>query len=548
MNATAMTTSLTLLCMVLLVAPAAAQAPGGSGGGGSGSSAVGSASSAGAASTSLSSGGTTASAAGQGGGGAMGPDSLYGLIPVDEPPTLSLDQVFNEVARSNPDLRMAQEQLRQQEIGIKQAWSSLLPQISAGGSYTYGFPEQTMDFFDPEQSAQQALLYRSQADMVERSAVAIPDPTEQQAALAQAAALRDVADQMENAEGEPIVVSPAHQFGANLQVVVPLFNGRAIPLIQSAYDVADLTEISSQQARAALLFSAARLYYGAVSAQKLVEIAEGSVASAQQHLDSVQQRVELGELTPLTLQRAELDLVQAQQQLRVARSSMAQARGTLGNLMDRDEEFAIAAPPPVPAVEAEGAVEILIERALSARPELAARQTSLRLAERQQLDAWMRFAPSLSLVAQGNYTSNTSGFMSEPYSGTVSVQASIPIFDGGSRFAKLEEAESKIREASIDLSQTERSIRRQVRGNVADIEVKREALEASRRSLELSQASLASTVKVFELGEATSLDVIDARLVAFNSEVDLSRAELDLEQARLGLAYMLGEFHPASKV
>ena len=91
-------------------------------------------------------------------------------------------------------------------------------------------------------------------------------------------------------------------------------------------------------------------------------------------------------------------------------------------------------------------------------------------------DAWMAFLPSLSLVGQGRFSSNTSGFTSDPITGAIMVQANIPIYDGGTNYANLKETASKIEQEKLRLEQSESRIRSQVRGNVDDIALKQQAL------------------------------------------------------------------------
>ena len=47
---------------------------------------------------------------------------------------------------------------------------------------------------------------------------------------------------------------------------------------------------------------------------------------------------------------------------------------------------------------------------------------------------------------------------------------------------------------------------------------------------------------LYEVGAATPLDVSDANLAVYVAELDLLRAELEVQQARLGLAYVVGVF------
>jgi outer membrane protein len=484
-------------------------------------------------------------AAPQGGGapamGGGGPEALYGLKPVETPEVLTLDEVLAAVATSSFDLRIAKEQLYQQKLNVEKAWTMIMPQLSAGGSYTYSLPEQEAEFFSAEQNQQQALLFRSIADITESTAALNPDRKARLAALEQAEQLRQTADALQFADVSPIVIAPANQFGAQVQLSVPVFNGRTIPLIKNAYDAVDIASLSTDRARASLLHAATQAYYGAFAARKMLSISERQLANAKEHRNNIKQRVELGAATKLTLQRADLDVVKAEQQATAARNGMNSALASLGLMMDRDTMFDITDPPAPPPVEESGGAGDLLLRALSSRDDLEVQQLSIAIAERGKTDVWMQFLPSLSLAVQARYTSATTAFNPVAWSGAVMLNLNVPLFDGGARYVALREADSKIRLERLKLEQARKKVESQIRGNLAEIQAKQIDLEASRRSAELARVTHQSAKDLFEAGAATSLDVIDASLGEFFAEVDLARKELDLAQARLGLALVLGE-------
>lgn len=495
-----------------------------------------------------SSGGGGGSSGASAGGMSGGPDNLLGLVPVEAPKVISLPEAMELATRANFDLRIAQERIVQSEANVRRAWAALLPQVSLAGNYTFNYPEQRASFGSAEANQQQALLYSNLANIVESTAVLNSDPQSQAAAAEQAEQLRAVATQLENTKPLEVVVSPMHVLGANLNVTVPVFNGRALPLLQNAYEAVDLVRLGNEQARTALLHAVARAYYAAVTAEKLIEIAERQKHSSEKHRDATRDRVELGVATPLTLQRAELDVLRAEQQVRAARNTYLVALGAVGNLIGVEEEFRVLPPEPLPTVELEGDDEALITRALNARQDLKVQKGALAIADRNRLDAWMQFLPTVGLTAQGRWTSNTAGFANQPVTGAVILSASIPIYDGGTRYAALKESGSKIREELLRVRQLELKIKGQVRGNIADIGIKREALVQAQHTVELSKKTAQNAENLYELGVATSLDVIDANLALFLSEIQLAQAELDLEQSRMGLSYILGEFPPATTV
>lgn len=474
-----------------------------------------------------------------------GPDALFGLRPTAAPKTITFEQALGMAAVNSWDLRAIGERVEQQDAQLRRAWSVILPQLSAGASYQYSFPEQKVNFGSEEQNQQQALLFRSLGGIVEQSARANPDPAARAAASEQAQQLLTAAEELENAEPLEIEIAPAHVGNANITINIPLFNGRAIPGIQNALQAVDLARASAAQAKSGVLLGVARAYFGAWTAQRFITIAEAQLASTVAHRELTKTQTDAGVLTPLALQRAELDVVRAEQSLRAARQTAGQARAGLGLVLGVSEDFQIAAPPTVPALERGVGVDALVARALASRKDLAVQRMALDIANRGTTDAWMQYLPTLALQGQGRYTTNTGGFTSDPFTGAIIVQASIPLYDGGNRYAAMQESTSRVREETFKLKQLEEKIESQVRGNAEDLRIRGEALQTAQHAVELSKASRDNAVRFYELGTATNLDVIDANLALFGAELDLARAQLDVDQGRLGLAYILGELAPA---
>jgi len=486
--------------------------------------------------------------------GAGSADGLMGLRPPkDERKLITLEQALEMGAKNNFDVRMAAEKVVQQETMVRKAWAALLPQVNAGANYQFSCnfgradafascDDQTIQFADEDSINQQALLFESIGGLVEQAAGFEQDLERQQELRDQANDLYGAADEIKQTDTDPVVIAPAHVVTGNLSLSLPVFNGRALPLLQNAYTAVDATRVATRQSRSALMYAVARAYYGAVTAKKFIGIAKEQEANARAHEDATRVRVEMNTLAPLNLKRARLEVLKAKQQVRSATSSYNNAVGALGNLIGAVEMFDVQDPGAPKAIETQNTVDDAVSRALVGRDDLRAQKLSLTLADRSKMDAWMLFLPSVSLVAQARMTSNVSGFVAAPVSSVVMLQANIPIYDGGTRYATLREADSKIREQLLKVKQLEQKIEAQVRGNIEDITVKREALDIAKETLQVTRESQEQAKQLFELGMGTPLDVTDTNLALFVAELELARAELSLDQARLGLSYMLGDF------
>ncbi|MCC7072431.1 MAG: TolC family protein [Deltaproteobacteria bacterium] len=483
-----------------------------------------------------------------------------GLVELAEPAArapLTLLQVLDAVVRDAADAQSAVERVIQQEAALRRAWSALLPTLTAGASYSLtclgggelgvSCADRTASFIDPDAAERQAQLFEGLASAIEIGAQVEPDPADQQELLDQAAELRASASQIraDAADAKPVVVQAANVLTGSLTLAVPIFNGRAFPLLQNAVAAVDVAKGSGDQVRAALRYSATRAYYAAVTAKKLVALAEQRVASAARHQQATAARVESATQAPLALRRAELDHLRARRELAQARAGHDGAVAALGLVLGRREAFDVVEPgaqPPLPA----GNADALIERALAARADVAAQRLAVEIAGRGEVDAWMMFLPSVNLVAAARGTSFTTGFVGDPVIGTVSVSAQLPLYDGGVRYAALKDSASRVREAKIALRALEDRVHAQVRGNLRDVREREAALQLSREAAQVAALAHQQAQATFDAGLGTALDVSDTALAEFLADLELARAELDLALAREGLRYVVGELQRPS--
>ena len=476
-----------------------------------------------------------------------GTTGLAGLRAVEAPRLITLDDAFRMASERSTDLRITDLRLAESKAGVTKAWASLLPNISAGVDYTFNFPEQEASLGSAEQFQQQALLFDSIANITDGAAAQNPDPVARRAAQEQSAALRATAKDLRNTEVSSFVILPAHVVGADLTLAMPLFNARAFPLLQNAYSGVDLTRLSKQQAQAAVLWGVARTYYQLAATQQLVQTAGEQVAATRLHQQRTQNRNELGYETSLSVERATLEVKKAEMQERQAKGGLRAAKAGLASLIGVVDDFTVAAPPPVAAINETVPFADLLQRAWDSRVDLRVQKQLLAIADRGRQDAWLRFLPSVQLVAQGRYTSNTSGLTSQPFTGAVMVQGSIPIYDGGQTFGALDESAAKVSIELLRTRQLEENIERELRGTLDDLALKQENATTAAEVAALARRTAENADALYAEGAVTQTDVNDARLGAFAAQVDAHKAQFDLETARIGLAYAIGELSSYTK-
>jgi outer membrane protein TolC len=477
------------------------------------------------------------------------PAALWGLVePAGGRPVVGLEELLASVEGA-PDARIAREKVVQGEAGRRRAWALLLPTLSLSGVYTHtctgGFEgidcaDRTANVGDAKTLQQQSLLFRSLADIFGAAADAATDPDDAARLRAQQAELSGAADDISNrAAAPPIVVQPASQLAGQLTLTVPLLNPRAYAAVANAADGVAVAALGVRQARQTLALAVVRGYFAAFTAQRIVEAGEKQVALADEQRAAVAARVAAATLPPLSLKRAELELVRARQTLAQARSAADNAVAALGAALGRTEMFTLALPPPSSALSVDEAT--LVARALEARPELRVQRLAMGIAERGTMDAWLQFLPTLGVTGTARATSFTTGFVRDPVTGVLSVTASLPLYDGGQRYAALDDAASRTSEERVRLSQLTERVAAQVRGNLREVSVRTEAVRLAAQALAVATEARSQAQALFAAGVGTALDVSDTSVALFAAETEAIRADAELAVARHSLRWALGE-------
>lgn len=162
----------------------------------------------------------------------------------------------------------------------------------------------------------------------------------------------------------------------------------------------------------------------------------------------------------------------------------------------------------------------LIDEALQKRPEMKLARDAEKSATASKQLASVMDNPTLSAMASFGFRN---GFVPNldvlRGNWAVGINASIPIFNGNLKEAKVEEAAAYLKFSSEKILELERTIKTQVEQAVADLKSSRSKLETSEIQVEQAEAALSRAEIRYRDGVITNLDLIDA-------ETSLSEAEL----------------------
>ena len=247
-----------------------------------------------------------------------------------------------------------------------------------------------------------------------------------------------------------------------------------------------------------------------------------------------QNRVEVGTETAADLFRWESELANAQQGVLAAKASFEQQKQELNQLLNRpikqdfkttvetlDNPDLLISDKRITALikniyDLEALTDFFVDIGLQRSPELNQTQADINASERQlESDRRAYWLPDVEFTSE--FTSNIDedradgGVEADDEDWSVGVQVSLPLFEGGARYARQAQSELAVRQSRTNFADLENQIEQDIRNNM-------EAAHASYNSIPLARKAEVAAQKNYELivdsytqGAKDITDVLDAQ-------------------------------------
>lgn len=257
-------------------------------------------------------------------------------------------------------------------------------------------------------------------------------------------------------------------------------------------------------------------------------------------LELIKTRKELGEGAQLAVSAAESAAREAA--LNFARAQNAHRQALLGLwLVTYSEDRPEVIEPPIPNLP-KGDRAALIATARSHRPELAAAERAVVIADRAKDEVWWRMAPVIGVFGGHRY-SNVQGLSGQNSQWSVGLTATLSLYDGV-RYADLAAAEARFESALL----SRRSIQHRIEGEVdralLGVEGADLGVERAQEGLFLAENALEASEAQYEVGAIRLIELKEATDRALDAEIVLIRARMDRAVAILELLAAVGLFEP----
>jgi outer membrane protein TolC len=340
--------------------------------------------------------------------------------------------------------------------------------------------------------------------------------------------------------GMPAFIGPWNRFDARFQAVQSLFNLSSARRYQAAGHGVRMAEEARQLAEQQITASTALAYIGLLEAGQSVAAAEANMQLSNRLLDLAVNQRNAGIATGLDVARAETRLAAQQVQLAQAQTNLDTARlnllrligAPLGDAVRAAEAMRFDPHPPLETGDA-------IRQALAERLELRIASEQVGIAQAERGAASGERAPSVSAFADYGSSGLKVNEVNLP-TRSVGIRIDVPIFDGGRTKAEVQAANSRLRQAEMQLSDLRIAVEKDVRQALDLLRTREEQMRAAQKNLDLAQRELSLAQDRFENGVADNIELTNAQTALENARQVLVASLAQFNVARLNLYSALG--------
>ncbi|MEM8539947.1 MAG: TolC family outer membrane protein, partial [Pseudomonadota bacterium] len=275
--------------------------------------------------------------------------------------------------------------------------------------------------------------------------------------------------------------------------------------------------------------------------RQIASLREQNIESLKEQLRSERARFDVGEGTRTDVAQAESSLAQARALLA---SAEADARASEAAYQQ------VVGTPPGPLKSATALSKILPKSLASAEQIAAAGHPSI-LANQALVDSGVftvkssegAFLPQVQLnagVSQTYVDSDNLQADGSTTSGNVGIDVTVPIYQGGAASATVRQNKELLGQARIDVDVARDAVRSAVTSAYTALDAARLALSANQQAVNAAQLALNGVIEERDVGQRTTLDVLNARSTVLNNRISLVQAERNLVVSSYALASSVG--------
>ena len=304
-------------------------------------------------------------------------------------------------------------------------------------------------------------------------------------------------------------------------------------------------QFSLDSIRNQYLFQVAQAYYNILSTQRFNEIAQSDVKRLTAYRDSVQEKLNVGNVTKADLFRSEAELSKSFTEQVKAENSILQSKAALQNLVLLDANFDLIKEDIREIENFECTLENIQSIALQNRPEIKESKKNLEIFKKTIRFSKSDYWPSVSLElgyreTDSRYDAGQIDVETDNEDAYISGELVFTLFDGGLRKATIRQAMADYRKAKLALELNKKQIILDSKISFSEYQTAKSTLLNLQDELKSAQENYNAVQMQFKYGMADSINIMDANTLLVTSQRRISYAKYAYYLTVLKILYTKG--------
>ncbi|MGY6707564.1 MAG: TolC family outer membrane protein [Rhizobiaceae bacterium] len=297
-----------------------------------------------------------------------------------------------------------------------------------------------------------------------------------------------------------------------------------------------------------VLFNAVAAYMDVIRDRRVAAFRQRNLEFLAEQVRAADSRFEVGEGTRTDVAQAQASRSAAEAQLSAARAQVQVSEATYRQLVGENPGQLQAASPAASLLPP--SMEDAFARAMRQHPAIVATQHLVDVASFSVKAAEGALLPQVSAQASvqrrfqstnlpGVGTGRAQGD-GATNSATIGLNLTVPIYSGGQTSARVRQSKESLGEARIEVDVSRDQVRQAVASAWTQYVAAREVAAANRQLVSAAELALSGVTEERNVGQRTTLDVLNAQADVINAQINLASSERDQVVASYAILSAIG--------
>ncbi len=341
----------------------------------------------------------------------------------------------------------------------------------------------------------------------------------------------------------------------NLSGSLPVYSGgKNQANIKSGEIGVDAARLTTEREQENLKLSVIKAYYDALEAKKNIAVDQESVDNYQAHLTNVQQLYSAGSKAKIDVLRSSVELSNARQTLIKAQNSYEVNLANLRNLLNMDREEPLTLTTDFSYEQFGVDMTDAIQYAYRSRKDLQVDDYTVKQKELSIKAARAGYLPSVSLSMGVGQSDDLHPSHESSHNWSAGLGVNWNIFDSGVTKAQVDEAETALEVARLNLRKDQETVDLELRTAYYNMREAELRFNSTSEAVHQAEEDYYIAREKYRAGEGLMLDIIDAQLALstaklnhISAQYDYARYKAEVENA-MGMALTESEQQAAATV